>query len=104
MRFVNTIFCSDVENKISTNLGFNIISNDDLDAFEYYHKHINQIAIEYAHLSITCTNGELNSCSQSDWKNTSFNKIERYYSAPTYKYTKDIIHIINTKIVFEGSY
>ncbi len=71
---------------------------------EFYQQHLNQAAVEYAHLEITCRNGQLSSCNQTGWHNSAFNKIERYYHAPTGKYSRDILHIINTKIILAGCY
>jgi hypothetical protein len=65
---------------------------------------MSQAAVEYAHLEITCRNGQLSSCNQADWRNSAFNKVERYYYAPTAKYCRDVLHIINSKIIFLGSY
>jgi hypothetical protein len=62
------------------------------------------MAIQYAHLVITCRNGEIYSYSQNCWKNTAFNKIERSYYGPSVRYIKDALHFINSKIVFSGSY
>lgn len=104
MTFVNSIFCPKRGNALSVSTGINVLDLHDGEMLEFYHQHINQVVIEYARLTITCRNGELSSCEQSDWKNLSFNKIERCYYAPTAKYSKDILHIINTKIIFSGSY
>lgn len=62
------------------------------------------MALEYAHLSITCRNGEINSCSQDDWRNTAFNKIERKYYGPSIRYAKDVLHFVNSKITYGGEY
>jgi hypothetical protein len=62
------------------------------------------MAIESAHLAITCRNGEISSCKQEDWRNSSFNKIERTYYGPSIRYTKDVLHFINSKVIYEGSY
>jgi hypothetical protein len=62
------------------------------------------MAMEYAQLSITCRNGEINSCSQGEWRNTAFNKIERKYYGPSIRYLKDILHFINSKVHYEGEY
>lgn len=104
MAFINTIFCPNRSNSLSVSSGLNVLDLCDSDMLEFYHQHINQVAIEYARLSITCRNGELSSCEQGDWKNVGFNRIERCYYAPTAKYSRDILHIINTKILFSGSY
>jgi hypothetical protein len=104
MNFINTIFSPRSENTISVNEGINLLNVRDPEVFNFYHQYINQVVAEYAHLTITCKNGQLGSCVQTDWTNTAFNKIERYYYAPTVKYTKDILHIINTRIIYSGSY
>lgn len=62
------------------------------------------MAIEFAHLAITCQNGVISSCSQEEWRNTAFNKIERSYYGPSIRYLKDVLHFINAKIIYEGSY
>lgn len=104
MKFINTIFSPYRDNSLSVCQGVNFISTSDPDAFLFYHHHINQVAIQYAHLTITCRNGQLGSSSELDWKNTAFNKIQRYYFAPTIKYAKDIVHIVNSQIIYNGSY
>lgn len=104
MTFINSIFCPNRGNSLSVSTGINVLDLYDGDMLDFYHQHINQAAVEYARLTITCRNGELSSCEQSDWKNVGFSKIERCYYAPTAKYSKDILHIINTKIIFSGSY
>jgi hypothetical protein len=104
MRFVNSIFSPMKESSIAVSEGVNLLNLKEPGLLEFYHQHIGQAAVEYAHLTITCRNGQLSSCSQTGWCNSAFNKIERYYHAPTGKYSRDILHIINTKIIFTGSY
>jgi hypothetical protein len=104
MRFVNTIFSRLKESSIRVSEGVNVLNLHEPGLLEFYQQHLNQTAVEYAHLEITCRNGQLSSCNQAGWRNSAFNKIERYYHAPTGKYTKDILHIVNTKIILTGSY
>ena len=104
MRFVNSIFSEMKDNCIGVSEGVNLLNVNEDGLMEFYHHHISQAAVEYAHLQITCRNGQLSSCNQTWWRNSAFNKIERYYYAPTGKYSRDILHIINTKIMFYGSY
>lgn len=104
MRFVNTIFSRLKESSIGVSEGVNLLNLHEPGLLEFYQQHLSQAAVEYAHLEITCGNGQLSSCNQAGWRNSAFNKIERYYHAPSGKYTNDILHIINTKIIMMGSY
>lgn len=104
MGFINTIFSPCKENSIGVSEGLNLLCSSEPAVMEFYHHHINQTAVEYAHLEVTCRNGQLNSCSQKDWRNTGFNKIERYYHAPTGKYARDMLHFVNNRILIMGSY
>ncbi len=73
--------------------------------FEFFHHDLNQMALEYAHLSITCRNGEINSCRQDDWRNTAFNKIERKELWAQHSVIRAMsLHFVNSKITYGGEY
>lgn len=104
MRFINSVFSPAKESCVSVSEGLNLLNSNESGLLEFYHQHINQAAVEWAHLEITCRNGQLNSCNQADWHNIAFNKIERHYHAPTGKYSRDVLHIINNRVLIVGSY
>ena len=93
--------------EISVSHGINSLSTEKHD-FEklmaIFHSHLANAAIEYATLTITCGNGSISSRCQEEWRNVSFNCIERDYYGPSIKYHQDILHFVNTKIDLVGSY
>lgn len=104
IKFICNIFSPKPDNHVSISEGINSLSIHQPFIYEFFHHYANQMAIEFAHLVITCSNGIINSCNQQEWANTAFNKIERRYYGPSIRYQKDILHFINSRIIFYGSY
>ena len=50
MRFVNSIFSEMKDNCIGVSEGVNLLNVNEDGLMEFYHHHISQAAVEYAHL------------------------------------------------------
>ena len=101
------IFGPFTANEISISQGisyFSTAKKETTDLVQILHSYLAQIAIEFATLTISCGNGSISSRSQNEWRNISFNAIERHYYGPSIKYERDTLHFINSKLDVKGSY
>lgn len=104
---IGGIFGSFQNNKISINHGLNFFStlHEDLtNLISFFHGYLNQTALKFATMTITCRNGNITSKDQEEWKNISFNSIQRNYYGPSIKYHKDSLNFLHSRYDYRGTY